>query len=390
MADRLKGDWYRAAPIQRVCALLAEGGHRALMVGGCVRNDLLGRPVTDIDIATDATPQQVIALADTAELRTVPTGIDHGTVTVLVEGQPHEVTTFRRDVETDGRHATVAFSGEVAEDAARRDFTMNALYAEADGSVIDPLGGLPDLHARRVRFVGDPDRRLREDYLRALRFFRFHALYGDPAGGLDPEALAAIASNLDGLPRLSAERVTAELVKLLSAPDPAPAVAAMDRTGVLPVVLPGASSRLIAPLCHVESLLGLNPDPMLRLAALLPSGEAPGLRLSRAEQRRLSRYASAAASGATPAVLGYREDADIALGAVALNAAIFETVPPENARSEVTRGAAQSLPIAAADLMPGLTGSALGTALHRANEAWVASDFTLDRARLLAIAKRDA
>ena len=157
---KIEADWLEAPATQRVFAVLSAAGHRALLVGGCVRNALIGAPVSDIDIATDAPPQRVMELARAADLKVVPTGLDHGTVTVVSDGIAHEVTTFRRDVETDGRHATVAFCADVAEDAARRDFTMNALYAEADGAVVDPLGGLPDLRARRVRFIGDPAARI--------------------------------------------------------------------------------------------------------------------------------------------------------------------------------------------------------------------------------------
>lgn len=219
---RITEDWLTNPATQAVCAALEAGGAQALFVGGCVRNALMGVPVSDIDISTDAVPERVIVLAEAAGIKAVPTGIDHGTVTLIKDGIPHEVTTFRKDVETDGRRAVVAYSTCIEEDAARRDFTMNALYARSDGTVLDPLGGLPDLRARRVRFIGDAGDRIREDYLRSLRYFRFHALYGCDELGFDPEALAAIAGNLDGLATLSRERVGAELLKLLSAPDPAP------------------------------------------------------------------------------------------------------------------------------------------------------------------------
>ncbi|MBY0397298.1 MAG: CCA tRNA nucleotidyltransferase, partial [Thermoleophilia bacterium] len=219
---RITGDWITADHVQAVLAAIERGGHRALLVGGCVRNDLLGLPVTDIDIATDAPPARVAELASGAGLRCVPTGIDHGTVTVIAEGRPHEVTTFRRDVETDGRRAVVAFSERLEDDASRRDFTMNALYADRGGAVLDPVGGIGDLRARRVRFVGNPAERIREDYLRILRFFRFHAAYGDVSAGLDAEALAACAGLAAGIDGLSRERVGQEMRKLLSARDPSP------------------------------------------------------------------------------------------------------------------------------------------------------------------------
>ncbi len=262
---KVSGDWLTRPGTQAVLGCLTAAGWQALAVGGCVRNSLLGVPTTDVDIATDAAPETVSELAETAGFRVVPTGIDHGTVTVIVQGVPYEVTTFRRDVATDGRRAVVAFSDRLEEDAARRDFTINALYARADGTVIDPLGGLPDLQARRVRFVGDPETRIREDYLRILRFFRFHAWYGDPEGGLDAEGLAACAALSAGIETLSRERLGAEMRKLLSAPDPS-RVAAMAQAGVLLRVLPGADPTALAPLVHLEGARA--PDWTRRLAVL--------------------------------------------------------------------------------------------------------------------------
>ncbi|MGC9446455.1 CCA tRNA nucleotidyltransferase [Cereibacter johrii] len=378
---RISGDWLARPATQRLCAALAEAGHRALFVGGCVRNALLGRPVSDIDLATDAVPAAVSALASAAGFKVVPTGIDHGTVTVIAGGVPHEVTTFRRDVETFGRHAVVAFSTDVAEDAARRDFTMNALYAEASGAVIDPLGGLPDLIARRVRFVGDPIRRIEEDYLRILRFFRFHAIYGAPDEGLDAEGLAACAARAEGVAQLSRERVGAEMRKLLSADDPAPSVAAMECAGVLAEVLPGAEARALPVLVHLEA--GRAPDWLVRLASLGGAEVADRLRLSRADGAALARLREAALAGAPPAEQGYRLGARLGAGAVLLRAALTETPPPAGWEAAVERGATARFPVAAADLMPALAGPALGARLRALEERWIASDFRLDRAALL-------
>ncbi|NBB96904.1 MAG: CCA tRNA nucleotidyltransferase, partial [Alphaproteobacteria bacterium] len=271
---RVGGDWLENDRTQTVLGLLTGAGHAAYAVGGCVRNAVLGVAVTDVDIATSARPEQVIALTEAAGLRAVPTGLAHGTVTLVAGGEGFEVTTFRRDVATDGRHAEVAFSDRIEDDAARRDFTMNALYADATGRVLDPLGGADDLRARRLRFVGDAAQRIAEDYLRILRFFRFHAQYGDPDHGLDPDGLAACAAGADGLARLSAERVTGELRKLLAAHDPAPSVAAMHHAGVLARVLPGADPRALAPLVHLE---GAAPPRWLRRLGVL-GGDTSALR----------------------------------------------------------------------------------------------------------------
>ena len=377
---RLTGDWLTHPATQSVCAALGAGGHQALFVGGCVRNGLLGAPVTDIDIATDATPDRIIALARMAGLKCVPTGIDHGTITVIAQGRPHEVTTFRRDVETDGRHATVAFSTDLAEDAARRDFTMNALYARPDGTVVDPLHGLPDLQARHVRFVGDPEQRIREDYLRILRFFRFTAWYGDPDLGMDAEGLAACAAGIDGLHGLSKERVGAEMRKLLAAPDPAPAVASMAQAGILATLLPGTDPRALAPLVHLEQ--GEPIRWLRRMAALGGPDPTDALRLSRHESRDLAHLRAAAEGMQSPAVLGHSLGTALAIDALLLRAALLEQPIPATARDEVARGCATPFPITAADL-PALSGPALGQELKRLKSLWLASDLRLTRSQLL-------
>lgn len=378
---KLSGDWIEADHVQQVLEMLEAGGHQGLLVGGCVRNALLGQAVSDIDISTDARPERVLELASAAGLRAVPTGIDHGTVTVIADHQPHEITTFRRDVETFGRHAVVAFSDRIEEDAARRDFTMNALYARADGQVLDPLGsGLADLAARHVRFVGHPEDRIREDYLRILRFFRFTAWYGDPAEGPDPDGLAACAEHALGTEGLSRERLGGELKKMLSAPDPAPAVGAMQATGVLGHVLPGAEARALAPLVHLEG--AMPPDPIRRLAVLGGEDVAERLRLSRAEARRLELLRIALDEG-VPEVLGYRLGADEGANAVLIRAALIGTEPRAGWQAAVARGAAAQFPVAAADLMPALSGAALGARLKQLEEAWIASGFRATRDELL-------
>lgn len=377
---RLTGDWLHDPATQAVCAALQLGGHQALFVGGCVRNDLLGMPVQDVDIATDAPPDRVMDLARAAGLKPVPTGIDHGTITVVSDGRPHEVTTFRRDVETDGRHATVAFSTRIEEDAARRDFTMNALYARADGSVVDPLNGLPDLRARHIRFVGDPAQRIAEDYLRILRFFRFTAWYGDPALGMDAEGLAACAAGIGGLAALSRERVGAETRKLLSAPDPAPAVASMAQAGILAALLPGTDPRALAPLIHLEG--DLPPRWLRRLAALGGADPTDPLRLSRAESRDLATLRAETGTPTPAAPLAYRHGADLATDTLLLRAAMLETPLPANWQADVQRGAAARFPVSAADL-PGLIGPALGQELKRLEKTWLASDLRLTRSQLL-------
>lgn len=375
--------WLQDPAAARVCAAVQAGGFSIYFVGGCVRNVLLARPVSDLDLSTDARPEQVIALAEAAGLKAVPTGLEHGTVTVIADGSPFEITTFRRDVETDGRHAVVAFSDSIVEDARRRDFTMNALYATPDGRVVDPLGGLADLRARRVRFIEDPAARIREDYLRILRFFRFTAHYGDPALGFDAEALAAIAENLEGLERLSAERVGHEMVRLLSAPDPVPAVATMARVGVLAIILPGSDDRWLGPLVHLQGVLAVAPDWRARLALLGGEDPAQRLRLSRADGRFLSTLQQDG-FGARPLVeVAYREGEEAAHQVLAIRAAVAGEMP-EMAKLETISEAAQAqFPVSAADLMPDLQGPALGAELKALEACWIASGFALSREDLL-------
>ncbi|MEM9550162.1 MAG: CCA tRNA nucleotidyltransferase [Pseudomonadota bacterium] len=380
---RVDGDWRTTPETQAVCAALTAGGFNALFVGGCVRNALLGAPVSDIDLATDARPEKVVTLAQAAGLKAVPTGIDHGTITVVSGGVPHEITTFRRDVGTDGRRAIVAFSTHIEEDAVRRDFTMNALYAQPDGTVIDPVGGYPDLLARRLRFIGDASQRIREDYLRSLRYFRFLAWYGDPDRGPEADALDAIAANLDGLDQLSRERIGAEVVKLLLAPDPAPALATMRAIGVMAHVLPGADDRGMAILVEIEQTAGLPPKAERRLAAIGARDLAGSLRLSRAQVQQVEQIATAASSSASATELGYRHGADLARDAMVLRQAALHQRWSPSIEADVTHGAARKLPVTAHDLMPALSGVDLGNALKDMEARWIASGFRLSRGELL-------
>lgn len=375
----LQDDWVRRSGTQALCAALGLSGYRVYFVGGCVRSALLGAPVDDIDLATDAEPKIVSDIAENAGFKTVPTGIDHGTVTVIAEGIPHEVTTFRRDVETDGRRAVVVYTSDLAEDAARRDFTMNALYALPSGEVVDPLGGIDDLRARRVRFVGSAHHRITEDYLRILRFFRFHAVYGDPAQGIDAEGLAACAALAEGIANLSRERIGAEMRKLLAAPNPAPAVAAMAQSGVLAHVLPGADHHALALLIHLED--PLPPRWQRRLAVL--GGSAENLRLSRQEMDEIGSIRDEISSALGPAALGWTLGEVPAQDVILCRAALLETPLPNDWHGETQRGAQSHFPVSAADLMPTLQGPALGARLKLLQKRWLASGLTLSKAALL-------
>jgi poly(A) polymerase len=278
-------EWMTAPETRAVFAALGE----ARFVGGAVRNTLLGKLVADVDIATPLTPDEVLSRLQAAGIRAVPTGIEHGTITAISSGLPFEVTTLRRDVSTDGRRAVVAFTTDWKEDASRRDFTLNALYATQDGEIFDYFGGIADLEAGRVRFIGDAGERIREDYLRILRLFRFHAWYG--RGELDTEALRASAAEKAGLAKLSGERVQKEMLKLLGSDNPVPVLRAMAASGILSEILPGSLdiSRL-ENLVTIDTNNFFEPDPLLRLAALLDGGAkavADRFRLSNADRDRL-------------------------------------------------------------------------------------------------------
>ena len=306
--------WMTAAETAAVMdALEAAGGPDcARYVGGCVRNTLIGKPVSDIDIATRLTPDEVTQALKVAKLKAVPTGVEHGTVTAISGGRPFEITTLRRDVATDGRRAVVAFTDDWAEDARRRDFTLNALYAQRDGTLFDPTGhGAADARAGRIVFVGEAEHRVREDYLRILRFFRFFAWYG--AGPADAAALAACESLKGDLKTLSAERVSREILKLLAADDPRPAVALMARTGVLGEVLPAPIDLVrFEGVVAIEDDQLFENDPVLRLTALLPDDQvgavqfAERLRLSNADRDRI-----AAALAPTPAFKSWMSPREI-------------------------------------------------------------------------------
>ena len=293
--------WMQERPTRALLDALAKADIAARFVGGCVRDALLGLPIADIDLATPARPELVAAALAAAGIKTVPTGIAHGTLTAVVPPRHFEITTLRRDVETDGRHARVAFDADWAADAARRDFTINAIYLDRDGTVHDPVGGQADLKARHVRFVGEPATRIAEDVLRVLRYYRFAARFGGIAGtqGGDAAARAACRAAVPLLSQLSAERVAQELLRLLAAADPAPVLRMMAADGVLAAVLPEATR-----LDRLARLIGLEPpwtpapEPLRRLAALVALDRAAAIAM--AERLRLAKKARDRLAGMMP------------------------------------------------------------------------------------------
>jgi tRNA nucleotidyltransferase/poly(A) polymerase len=396
-------EWLQRPETAKVFAAFSADGVETRAVGGAVRNALLGLPVTEIDLATTATPQKIMTLAREAGLKAIPTGIEHGTVTVIVDEMPFEVTTLRRDVETFGRHATVAFTEDWEEDARRRDFTLNALYAGREGTVFDPLGGYADLMAGRVRFIGDAEARIKEDYLRILRFFRFNAYYG--RGPLDADGLKASVRLRHGLAQLSAERVAAEMRRLLVAPRAMRGLEALYDYGLLTDVLGGVPrlerlERLVA----IEDALGLTSDTALRLAALAvfvredAARLADRLHLSNAEQAVLE---LAADEGGKP-VFADETSAKEALYRLGENdfrsrvllAWAASGASPDDPRWRTIfalpeRWQIPAFPLRGADIVEigGLKGPEIGETLRQLEQEWIASGFTVPREQLLDRAK---
>ncbi|MEP9396609.1 CCA tRNA nucleotidyltransferase [Mesorhizobium sp. KR2-14] len=404
-----KAPWLGDADLQKLLQALNADDQQARIAGGAVRNALLGQPVADVDIATTTEPDETARRAKAAGFKTVPTGADHGTITVIAGGRPFEVTTLRADVETDGRRAKVRFGRDWKADAERRDFTINALYAEADGQVVDLVGGLADLESRTLRFIGDPEARIREDFLRILRFFRFFAWYG--AGRPDAEGLKACARLKEGLDQLSAERVWSELKKLLAAPDPSRALLWMRQAGVLTRILPESEKwgiDAIHALARTEADLGWPADPMLRLEAIVPpdaarmEAMAERLRLSNAEAERLAQWAAASAPASTMsegafAKMLYRGERGGIVDRLKLALASARGRAVEDDKAMMEAGGYSRLlgfavkwerpvfPVNGGDLaaLGVAKGPKMGDMLRALESAWVDSGFALERGALL-------
>lgn len=406
--------WFSDPALRRIFALLNDGTGEVRVVGGAVRNALMGLGVADIDLASTHEPQEVTALAEAAGIKVVPTGIDHGTVTLVIDGRGFEVTTLRHDVVPKGRHADVAFGADWEADAARRDFTINALYADESGRVHDHVGGLADIETRTVRFIGDAGARIMEDHLRILRYFRFYAWYG--GGRPDAEALKACARMKDTLGKLSAERVWKELKTLLSAPDPARALLWMRQAGVLDAVLPESTRwgiDAVPGLMLAEADLGWVPDAMLRLMAIVPPDEprlaalSARLKMSRAEADRLADWATTpalppAAAGTVLDRLLYRHGGRPVFDRLKLALANVKVRPggaDDRGRIEDTAGLVRLIkraeawqrpvfPLTGLDLLSvGMVpGVELGRRMKAVEEHWIEGNFALDRDALLAFA----
>ncbi|MDA1324029.1 MAG: CCA tRNA nucleotidyltransferase [Proteobacteria bacterium] len=399
-AGKLKPEpWMTERETVAVMHALMADGVPARFVGGCVRDSILGRAVKDIDIATAEPPDRVVALLETAGLKAIPTGIDHGTVTAVVDGAPFEITSLRRDVETFGRRARVAFTDDWAADAERRDFTMNAVFCDLDGTLYDPTGGLPDLKAGRVRFVGEARERIREDQLRLLRYFRLYAYYG--TGPADRAALLACREMAPKIRTLSAERIWSELKRLLSAPAPAPVFDLMAEWDVLRHALPEAGSRApLARLVDIEAKTATVLDPVRRLSILLDIDDAGAidfagrLRLSQAETQRLRTFVtppmrpSPDGTAAQHRVMLYRLGEDLFADLVLLGWSLDRSGPDEAWRTLLTlaeRAPVPDFPLSGRHVLAlGVeSGPQVRELLDSVERWWIVNDFQPDRAACL-------
>lgn len=390
-SERIDAPWMDAPAVRRLLAVLAQGGVGARFVGGCVRDTLLGRVIGDIDLAVDKPPDVVVRALEVAAIKVVPTGIKHGTVTAVIERRPFELTTLRRDVETDGRRAIVAFTDDWRVDASRRDFTFNALYAAPDGTLFDPFDGRADLAAGRVRFIGDADRRIEEDRLRVLRFFRFYAWFGRPP--IDGEGFAACRRNAATLGALSAERVAKELLRLLAAPAPADALEAMVEAGALDHWLPEClGTRILRALVDRE---GDRPDPLRRLAAIVPAPVvAKRLRLSTQETLRLELMLSPENEVQLDGDARDMRAQVYRLGtSLFIDRVLLAVDAPGDWRAAVALARSWTppdLPVTGGDVLKlGLKpGRRVGHLLDAVEHWWIAGDFAADRAACLAELER--
>ena len=403
--------WFQSTGLGKVFGLLNADGGEVRVVGGAIRNTLMDEAVGDVDLATTVLPLDVIARAKAAKIRAIPTGIDHGTVTLVIDGQGFEVTTLRTDIKPMGRHAEVAFGEDWQADAERRDFTVNALYADHTGQVHDPVGGMADIESRTIRFIGEAEKRIEEDYLRILRFFRFFARYG--GGRPDADGLRACVRHREKLNTLSAERIWKELKSLLSAPDPGRSLLWMRQSGILTLLLPETEKwgiDAVAGLIAAESASGWSVDPLLRLMAMVPPDAvrmealAARLKMSKAEAARLKDWAlTTAPQPDTPGTvldrLIYRHGKTPVSDRLRLSQAAIRARPANEIDDKTLSDMASfskllsraekferpKFPLNGKDLLSaGLEpGEAMGQRLAAAETKWVESNFVLDHQTLL-------
>ena len=380
---QINSEWIKNKVTQNILKIFEGADHNAYLVGGCIRNSILNIPVTDIDISTDATPQQTVDLFNRENFKVAPTGFSHGTVTVISEGIPYQITTMRSDQNTDGRHADVVFSDDIKKDAERRDFTINALYADSTGKIINPIGGLEDFNPLAIKFIGDPNNRIQEDYLRILRFFRFHAQFSELVTQFDKVALDAIKKNQDGLKKLSKERIWSELKKILSTSNPARSLYKMSQLGILEIILENKNVHNIKRFNLIEKKMGLEPEPIRRLVAITENTEDTFLNLSRKEAKKFSLLKGLLKKKHDPAELVYQFNREIAQSVLA----IYTFYKGEKLKlsdiKKIEKACLFPCPITGAQISKYMDGATVGIKIKEAQRVWINSNFKSDEAKIL-------
>ena len=375
------GEWIHDLDLQAIFHMFTEAGYKIYCVGGCVRNSLLKEPIEDVDLATTARPSEIIKLAKSKGLKSIPTGFSHGTVTIICNKKSFELTTFRDDIKTDGRHAEIVFSNDILIDAQRRDFTINALYANSNGDILDPLNNLKDIKSKTVRFINDPNKRILEDNLRILRFFRFHAWYGNPNQGLHRDGLKACRENREKIKSLSKERIGAELKKLLSAPNPEPALLAMKTTGVLEIVLPNAKIKKLSSLIVLEGVKDINWISRIHIMRAVVPNDLWSM--SKKESTFSTLLKTFLGGDETAAHLSYLHGGDVAFQVSLLKSALSNKRTSETLEADIERGTTALFPVTSGDLTPLLKGNELGDKLRELKLKWLKSNFSLNKDELL-------
>jgi poly(A) polymerase len=379
---KISADWLNKPSTRLVMGSLVSRGYQAYFVGGCVRNALLNTEATDIDIATSAHPKKVSEIMESAGLKALPTGIKHGTVTVVADRRNYEITTLREDIETDGRRAKVKFSESILKDAKRRDFSINAIYSEQDGTIVDPLGGIADIFEKRIKFIGDPYARIKEDYLRILRFFRFLALFGKEDKTHKIE-IAALNDLKDGLDTVSAERKSDEILKLFTAPNLKYSIFLMEKANISSKIFDAYDYESLSNLKKFEDRFDVAPCATRRLAAYTDDDLKSNLRFSNKLVKVHKVLREAAKSQKDAAELSYRYNEKIAWDSILVRSSLNGTEPSEKVFSRIKLGSVSKFPVKSSDLTEYFSGPKLGEMLAYLEQKWIESDFTLNKEKLL-------
>ena len=376
--------WLRNPSAQKLSKLYKNFGYQVLFVGACVRNTILKMPVTDIDLATDAQPEEIIKIAKENNIRFVPTGLAYGTITLIIDNKNYQITTFRTDFDHDGRYAKVEFTESLLLDASRRDLTINALYCNHVGEVIDPLNGLDDIKKQKIKFIGNPNERIKEDNLRILRFFRFQAIYGNKNLEIDSIALEACHNHKSKLAALSKERITSELRKILSAPNPLEVIIKMNETGVLNELFQKVSIDSLEAYLKTEEKFKININWLGRLLSLQVTQEEESLKLTRCEFKFLKQTKSAIENQIHVLEFSYYNGVENGKIYSILQNFRHNIILSKNLLNQINSLATKKFPITAKDLMPEIRGKKLGEALRSLEDRWIKSNFTLSKKDLLA------